>query len=136
MSRRNAIGVEIAESGFLFVSHLAEESKTSSRTILANTMVLYQSSSRPANHEVNPPFGVTVRHWFEEFRTHLPEDQDVLEHLVQLDEVCFGGRSGKALFLGKQIGTRKIAYQTLRIPRPPENTRLCFYKIMWLLEQC
>lgn len=56
---------------------------------------------------------VTIRHWFEEFRKHLPEDQDVLEHLVQLDEAYFGGKNGRALFLGKQIGSRKLAYQVL-----------------------
>lgn len=51
-----------------------------------------------------------VRHWFELFRSHLPEDQVFLEHLVQLDEAYFGGRKGYALMMGKQSGTRKIAY--------------------------
>lgn len=61
---------------------------------------------------------VTVRHWFEEFRTHLPDDQHVLEHLVQLDEAYFGGRKGRALFLGKQIGSRKLAYEVLLHTNP------------------
>ena len=57
---------------------------------------------------------VTVRHWFEVFRSHLPEDQDVLEHLVQLDEAYFGSKKhGQALFLGKQVGTRKLAYRLI-----------------------
>lgn len=56
---------------------------------------------------------LTIRNWYEEFRNHLPEDQNVLHHLVQLDEAYFGGRNGRALFLGKQIGTRKVAYQIL-----------------------
>lgn len=57
---------------------------------------------------------VTVYHWFDEFRSHLPEDQEVLEHLVQLDEAYFGGRGKdtmRALFLGKQVGSRKLAYR-------------------------
>ncbi len=61
---------------------------------------------------------LTIRNWYEEFRNHLPEDQDVLEHLVQLDEAYFGGRTGRALFLGKQIGSRKLAYQVLTHTAP------------------
>lgn len=38
----------------------------------------------------------TIYHWFDTFRSHLPEDQTVLEHLVQLDEAYFGGRNGRA----------------------------------------
>jgi hypothetical protein len=44
----------------------------------------------------------------------LPEDQDLLEHLVQLDEAYFGGRGKdtmRALFMGKQVGSRKLAYR-------------------------
>ncbi len=61
---------------------------------------------------------VTVRHWFEEFRNHLPEFEDTLESLVQLDEAYFGGRKGRALFLGKQVGSRKLAYQILSHTNP------------------
>jgi len=60
----------------------------------------------------------TIYHWFSVFRSHLPDDQDTLEHLVQLDEAYFGGRGGRALFLGKQIGTRKLAYQVLSHTHP------------------
>lgn len=56
---------------------------------------------------------VTVRHWFEQFRNHLPLEQGILEHLVQLDEAYFGGKNGRTLFLGKQVGSRKLAYQIL-----------------------
>lgn len=70
---------------------------------------------------------VTVRHWFEEFRMHLPEDQDILEHLVQLDEAYFGRKNGRALLLGKQIGTRKLAYQILSHTYP---TREHAYKFL------
>ena len=51
-----------------------------------------------------------VRHWFEQLRDHLPEDQELLEHMVQLDEAYFGGRKGYALLMGKEPGTRKLAY--------------------------
>lgn len=61
---------------------------------------------------------VTIRHWFDVFRSHLPEDQDVLEHLVQLDEAYFGGRNGRALFMGKQVGSRKLAFQVLTHTHP------------------
>lgn len=57
---------------------------------------------------------VTIYHWFEVFRSKLPEDTEVLEHLVQLDEAYFGGRGKdtmRALFMGKQVGSRKLAYR-------------------------
>lgn len=54
---------------------------------------------------------LTIRHWYDEFRYHLPQDQEVLEHIVQLDEAYFGGKYGKTLFLGKEVGARKLAYQ-------------------------
>lgn len=60
----------------------------------------------------------TIYHWFAIFRSHLPEDQNTLEHLVQLDEAYFGGRKGRALFLAKQVGSRKLAYQILSHTRP------------------
>lgn len=57
---------------------------------------------------------VTIRHWFEQFRKNLPQEYDTLEHLIQLDEAYFGGRNGRTLFMGKQIGSRKLAYQILK----------------------
>lgn len=68
----------------------------------------------------------TIRHWFEIFRIHLPEDQDTLEHLVQLDEAYFGGRKGRALFMGKQVGSRKIAYQLLSHTHPAREDAFQF----------
>ena len=59
-----------------------------------------------------------VRHWFEVFRNHLPEDKVLLEHIVQLDEAYFGRFGRVALFMGKQVGTRKLAYQILRTHAP------------------
>ena len=56
---------------------------------------------------------VSTRHWYQEFRSHLPTDEEILEHLVQLDEAYFGGRGGRTLFMGKQVGSRKLAYKVL-----------------------
>ena len=49
----------------------------------------------------------TVRHWFDEFRSRLPDQTHILERLIQLDEAFFYQRF---LMLGKQIGTRNVAY--------------------------
>jgi len=51
-----------------------------------------------------------VRHWFELFRGNLPEDQVVLANLVQMDEAYF---KNSGLLLGKQVGSRKLAWQVL-----------------------
>lgn len=51
-----------------------------------------------------------VRHWFDAFRSHLPENPFILEKIVQLDEAFFKNRT---LILGKEIGTRKLAYEVL-----------------------
>lgn len=60
---------------------------------------------------------VTIRHWFEIFRSNLPEDETVLDHIVQLDEAYFGGKKKPTtLFMAKQIGNgeRKLAYQLIK----------------------
>ena len=54
-----------------------------------------------------------VRHWYSLFRAHLPQEQVILEKLVQLDEAYFKGNS---LLMAKQPGTRKLAWQVLRQP--------------------
>jgi len=51
---------------------------------------------------------VSIRHWFSEFRDHLPNNKEILGHLVQLDEAYF---KNTTLFMGKEIGTRKLAYE-------------------------
>ncbi len=61
---------------------------------------------------------VTIRHWFSLFRHRLPYGYEALEHLVQLDEAYFGGRKGRTLFLGKQVGTRKLSFQILLHTKP------------------
>lgn len=55
-----------------------------------------------------------VRHWFDLFRANLPEHQETLEHIIQLDEAYFGGWRGRAILMGKQKGERKLAYQVLK----------------------
>jgi len=51
-----------------------------------------------------------VRHWYDAFRSHLPEEYHILEHIVQLDEVYF---RKWCLLMGKQIGSRKLAYELI-----------------------
>jgi len=46
---------------------------------------------------------VTVYDWYSKFRHHLPADEKILNHLVQLDETYFGGKKGKALFMAKEV---------------------------------
>ncbi len=48
-----------------------------------------------------------VRRWYDKFRENLPENQEILEKIVQLDEAYFR-RAG--LMMGKQQGTKKLAY--------------------------
>jgi hypothetical protein len=58
---------------------------------------------------------VSVRAWFAKFREHLPEEEHVLEQLVQLDEAFFKEMS---LMMGKQAGSRKLAYQVIPSTTP------------------
>ncbi|MCX6763172.1 MAG: transposase [Candidatus Moranbacteria bacterium] len=48
-----------------------------------------------------------VRRWYDLFRSHLPINSEILERIVQLDEAYFKRIS---LLMGKQQGTRKLAY--------------------------
>lgn len=52
-----------------------------------------------------------IRHWYELFRSHLPQDTFILEKVVQLDE-AYG--HGWSLIMAKQPGTRKLAYHFLK----------------------
>ena len=51
-----------------------------------------------------------VRHWYSQFRAHLPPSTIVLERLVQLDEAYFKKR---ALIMAKQHGSRRLAFTML-----------------------
>jgi hypothetical protein len=48
-----------------------------------------------------------IRRWYDRFREHLPENPQILERVVQLDEAY--GR-GWTLLMAKQPRTRKVAY--------------------------
>lgn len=69
-----------------------------------------------------------VRHWFEVFRNHLSKDQEALEHIIQLDEAYFGGWSGFVLMMGKQAGTRKLAYKIIHDNSPARVDAYHFLK--------
>ncbi len=71
---------------------------------------------------------LTIRMWYDEFRHHLPEDQEVLMNVVQLDEAYFGGKKGRALFMGKQVGSRKLAYQVTTHVNPARENAWWFLK--------
>jgi len=49
-----------------------------------------------------------VRHWFREFRLHLPILEPILQGKIQMDEAYFK-RLG--LLMAKQLGSRKLAYE-------------------------
>lgn len=70
----------------------------------------------------------TVRHNFDLFRCHLPKDQVLLEHMVQLDEAYFGRFGKLALVMGKQIGTKNLAYQILTSNAPGRIDAINFVK--------
>lgn len=73
----------------------------------------------------------TIYHWFDVFRSHLPEDPEVLEHLVQLDEAYFGSKSKatlRALFMGKQMDTRKLAFKIINKSYPVREDAWDFIK--------
>jgi len=61
---------------------------------------------------------LTIRNWYERFRIHLPEEETILDHIVQLDEAYFGGKKQPTtLFMAKQVsgtGERKLAYQLIQ----------------------
>ncbi len=71
----------------------------------------------------------TVRYWFRMFRIHLPQNQVLLEHIVQLDEAYFGRFGKLALVMGKQVGARKLAYHILISNAPGKIDAINFLKI-------
>lgn len=62
------------------------------------------------------------------FRSHLPSDQVLLEHMVQLDEAYFGRFGKLALVMGKQIGTKNLAYEILMSNAPGRIDAINFVK--------
>ena len=69
-----------------------------------------------------------VRHWYGEFRAHLPEEHHILERIVQMDEAFFRKMT---LLMAKQKGTRKLAWQVLPGTRPAKHdaARFLFRKV-------
>ena len=53
---------------------------------------------------------MAIRHWYDRFREHLPENPHILSKIVQLDE-AYG--KGWSLIMAKQKHSRKIAYVVL-----------------------
>jgi len=51
-----------------------------------------------------------IRRWYGRFRLHLPEESHILERIVQLDEAFF---KKMTLIMGKEKGTRKLAYDII-----------------------
>lgn len=51
-----------------------------------------------------------VRHWFRQFRLHLPDIMPILSGQVQMDEAYFRSLS---LLMAQQVGTKKIAHQII-----------------------
>ena len=49
-----------------------------------------------------------VRHWYDLFRNNLPDNPNILEKVIQLDEAYFKKLS---LMMAKQPGTRKLAFE-------------------------
>ena len=69
----------------------------------------------------------TVRHWFREFRLHLPRETHILERIVQMDEAYF---RDAALVMAKQKGTRILAWDVLRTdPTKTDVVRFLFKKV-------
>ena len=53
---------------------------------------------------------MAIRHWYDRFREHLPENPHMLSRIVQLDE-AYG--KGWSLVMAKETNSRKVAYVVL-----------------------
>lgn len=51
-----------------------------------------------------------TRHWFRQFRLHLPDFEPILNGQIQMDEAYFKSLS---LIMAKQVGSKKIAHQII-----------------------
>ena len=66
---------------------------------------------------------VSVYHWFDQFRLHLPEEYHVLEQIVQMDEAFF---TNWCLIGAKQVGTRKLAWELIYQSHPQRQHATSF----------
>ena len=64
-----------------------------------------------------------VRRWYANFRHHLPEETHILERIVQVDEAYF---KNAALIMGKQKGTRRLAYDIVFQPSVEKHHTMYF----------
>ena len=71
---------------------------------------------------------VTIRHWFESFREHIPQETHILERIIQLDEAYFKNMS---LLMAKEKGTRKLVYEVIpgTSVQRPHAANLLFQKV-------
>lgn len=65
----------------------------------------------------------TIRRWYGRFRSNLPENPIILERIVQLDEAY--GKSW-TLMMGKEQGTKKLAYAFVPQRRPVRHHATAF----------
>ena len=69
-----------------------------------------------------------VRHWFRQFRMHLPVFEPILEGQVQMDEAYFKQQS---LILAKQVGSRKLAHQMV-FKNSVDRTEAAQFLFQWV----
>jgi len=69
-----------------------------------------------------------VRHWFRQFRLHLPMVEPILEGKVQMDEAYFKKLS---LILAKQVGTRHLAHQMI-FKNSVDRTEAANFLFQWV----
>jgi len=60
----------------------------------------------------------SIYHWFDLFRSNLPENGVILEKIVQLDEAFF---KHKTLIMAKQKKTRNLAFEILTNTKPQRH---------------
>jgi hypothetical protein len=67
-----------------------------------------------------------IYRWYRNFRQNLPENEVVLEKIVQLDEAFF---KNAALMMGKQKGTRKLAFEIFfnRSRNSVDKSDVCYF---------
>ena len=75
-----------------------------------------------------------IRHWYDQFRNHLPYQRIVLERIVQMDEAYFGGKNGRTLFMAKEVGTGKLAFEILDHTTPAREDAWVFLQTYILPE--
>lgn len=66
----------------------------------------------------------TVRHWFRQFRLHLPEFEPILQGQIQMDEAYFKSLS---LIMAKQVGSKNWLIRLFLKIRLTGGKQLIFY---------